>query len=1613
MARLPTYHLIAKSNTVADATWFSRYGGDSYLWGGTLVYDGKVYDHIRYRMRGGVWRYSMVKNMWKFDFNRGHDLEARDNWGKKYSVPWRKLNLGACIQQADGEHRGEQGMFESVGSRFFELAGVESFKTTFSTFRVIDSAQELAPGDQYEGDFWGLYLSVEQEDGRFLDEHGLPDSNFYKMEGGTGELNNQGPNGAGDKSDLNYILSNYTGATDQWWRTNWNLLNYYSYQAIVQGIHHFDIAYDKNYFYYYNSATRLWQVMSWDLDLTWAHNMYDPGDAGIDRLAERILTPARESGTGAQSGTSVMRLTGSRPAFEIEFRNRVREIRDLLFNSDQGWKLIDEYASLVRGVTNSPSILDADRSQWDYNPKMADGAYTPNVGKAGQGRYYQFPLESRTNAALKGSFNATVQIMKNYIGIRGELLDTLATDRAIPLRPDITYTGPDDYPINRLTFQCSHYMSPSNYPFASMRWRLGEVTDTSSPSYNPSVPHKYEIETVWDSGPISVFSLGMTVPSSAVRPGQRYRLRVQFTDNTGRNSSWSQHIEFTCGVQENVADLMNYLRITELMYNPPPGGYEYIELHNFSTTATLDLGGVRFTDGIEFTFPNGTFLGPNAYLVLIDTTNTAAFRAYYKLTESVSLIWAFTKSFDNKGEQVTLKTSAGGSNIVSFTYGDGRGWPRTADGSGNSLILLDSALADQANGSGEYGPNWRSSTYLLGSPGRADPIPPAAPIVLNEIAANTDSTDVFTSNDWIELYNPNDFPVVLGANWYLSDDDADLKKWMIPSNTVVPARGWISFDEQTGFHNPTNIGFGLSSGGEQVFLSCLPGTEENRIVDFVSFKGQEPGWTLGRYPDGAGNWCSLQPATRDMANAAPPSHVVINELMYHPPDKNGLDNVVDEFVELWNPTQSEVHLWNTNGVWRFDGGLTMAFPSNTVLAAGEYLIVVSFDPGTNAAQVEAFKSLYGITDPAVKILGPYLGKLANSSDRVALEKPQASETPGNPSWVVVDEVIYADQSPWPCGSDGTGTSLQRVSADGAGNDPLNWTAQAPTPGLARVPQPPGAPTIVAQPVSASAALNGSAWFDVRVCGTPPYTYQWQFNDADIPNATNSTLVLNNLQITNGGLYTVRVSNEGGSALSAPALLTLAYPPVITLQPLDQVAGVGGSASFTVAAEGSAPLRYQWRVNGTNIPGGTNSTLLLDAIKATDQGNYCALVINNVGTAISSNAMLTVLLPPTISRDPQSAIVVGSTNSLTFGQSFSNVTFFVAASGTHPLAYQWRLNGVEIPFATNSFLRITNASIPDEGIYDVTISNIVGIITSAPAPLVISMVPVITLAPEHFTVAAGSTVALSAAAKGNPLPFNFKWTKDGLTVTNMLLTETNCSLLLANIQPAQGGNYQVVVNNSFETNRITTTPRRIVVVVTPPTNQMVVPGQTVTISAVASAGPWTSRVRYQWQFDGANILNATNSVLSLTNFLPTQEGLYTISVNNPSNVIGNFSAQISIDTDHDGMPDAWETAHQFLPGDPSDASADADHDGMTNLQEYTAGTDPLDAQSFLRLDIQAGEGVILRFNAVSNRVYAIEYSDRIRGLWTKLVDVPVAATNRLFEGYDTSGETNRYYRLQSR
>ena len=833
---------------------------------------------------------------------------------------------------------------------------------------------------------------------------------------------------------MNAFLANYGNASEAWWRTNLHLLKYYSYQAIVQGIHHYDICYDKNFFYYLNPETRLWSVHSWDLDLIWAENMYDAGCGGVDRIKSRLLN-------------------GSRPAIEIEYRNRIREIRDLLFNSDQAWKLIEEHARLLRGTNAGPTLLDADRSMWDYNPKMTSGTFSSSLNKAGTGRFYQW------QEPVSKDFAGAVQLLKNYVMYRStnttgrdRSLDRLAADSLIPNTPTVTYAGPANFPVNKLNFRSSNFTGNGG-AFAALKWRIGEISLTNAWPLIRRTPAIRDRGSLGKSGD-QPFTSAIAIPSSAVKVGHAYRVRVRMKDATGRWSRWSPPVEFMAGEPDNATALADHLRVTELMYNPPAGNeFEFIELHNTSPNLTLDLNGVRFTQGIDFVFPAGVSIAPGSYVLVVKAGNTngfAAFRAHYGLSEAVPIFGPYTGSLSNDGEQVTLKTAAVGTEIVAFEYGDGRGWPLAADGAGHSLVPLESGLASQNAGSLDYPGHWRASTFQKGSPGGADPSLPAS-IVINEVMAHTDYADParpeHDSNDWIELYTTTTNDLSL-TGWYLSDDAAALKKWAIPAVTIL-AGGWVSFDEVSCFHNPITNGFGLAKAGEQVILSYLPGTGQDRVVDAFSFKGQENDISLGRYPDGGRYLYALVP-TRDSANSQPLPHLVLSELMYHPKPTvtNPEDNSVDEYIEVFNPKAVPVNLFDTNGIWRLNGGVEFSFSTNTTLPAGGNLLLVNFNP-TNTTALQAFRSVHGITNAAVPILGPYAGKLKNSRDRVAIEKPQYPDLPQDPpSWVTVDEVIYANQSPWPAAADATGLAIHRQPTSLSGNDPANWLAGPPSPGQA-------------------------------------------------------------------------------------------------------------------------------------------------------------------------------------------------------------------------------------------------------------------------------------------------------------------------------------------------------------------------------------------------------------------------------------------------------------------------------------------------------------------------------------------------------------------------------------
>ena len=697
---IATYHLLTTaddhhdSQHIPDASTGS-YGGSEYLWPGTLVYDGEVYDNIRYRARGGVWRYAMGKNMWKFDFNRGHGFQAKNDYGVEYSEAWDKLNFSALIQQGNYLHRGEQGLFESVGFKLFNLAGVESPHTHYVHFRVVDSTDEVTDS-QFDGDFQGLYLAIEQPDGRMLEEHDLPDGNLYKIERHTGDSSNQGPTQVSDGSDVRNFINEYRSGNPSadWWRENLDLDRYFSYRTIVDGIHHYDIAYGKNYYYYHNPETGKFQVHPWDLDLTWANNMYGSGEHDFVQKVARN----RE--------------------LRVDYQNRVRELRDLLFNVEQTGMLIDEFAAMVYSP-NELSWVDADRAMWDYNPIMTSRFV--NSSKAGAGRFYE---QSETD-----DFAGMMTLMKDYVVERSAFLDgrIRSTSNDAPQTPELTYIGNADYALNGLAFQTSAYADPNDSPFAAMEWRIAEITDPSNPSFGDEPP-KYEITATYETGELDTYGEQWSTPHNELLAGALYRVRVRMKNSDGIWSHWSAPVQFSASAA-TAGDVVTSLRISEVHYHPADPSdaesaagftdadeFEFVELVNVGEQS-IQLDNTEFRQveidgdeqGIDFLFPPGVVLDPGDTILIVE--NLEAFQLRYG--DGFRIAGQWSGKLSNAGETLTLLDD--GATVHSFAFDDA--WYESTDGDGYSLEIAD-LKGDIERWSQQTG--WRPSDAIGGSPGSVE-----------------------------------------------------------------------------------------------------------------------------------------------------------------------------------------------------------------------------------------------------------------------------------------------------------------------------------------------------------------------------------------------------------------------------------------------------------------------------------------------------------------------------------------------------------------------------------------------------------------------------------------------------------------------------------------------------------------------------------------------------------------------------------------------------------------------------------------------------------------------------------------------------------------------------
>ena len=365
-------------------------------------------------------------------------------------------------------------------------------------------------------------------------------------------------------------------------------------------------------------------------------------------------------------------------------------------------------------------------------------------------------------------------------------------------------------------------------------------------------------------------------------------------------------------------------------------------------------------------------------------------------------------------------------------------------------------------------------------------------------------------------------------------------------------------------------------------------------------------------------------------------------------------------------------------------------------------------------------------------------------------------------------------------------------------------------------------------------------------------------------------------------------------------------PFIEIQPVSQTVPFGQpSVSFSVFAVGPGTLTYQWRFNGTNVIGATNSSLTLNFVQYSQAGNYSVVVANSFGSTLSSNAVLTVVppTPPSFATQPAGQIVPMGTN----------VKLTASATGAPPPAYRWYFNGAALfdnshytGTATGTLL-ISNVLTNDTGNYFAVATNTGGSMTSSVAAVTVLIPPTITLQPASQTLPHGSNATFNAVASGGtPLSYQWWFNPGGpggtpLADGGQFSGSTTTNLTISNIQFTNGGNYVLVVTNPVGSAASTAAVLKVIAppaIVQQPADQSSQWGASAIFSVVAIG---SAPLNYQWTLNGSNLNGATNAVLALNNVQPSQAGIYAVTITNVIGSVVSSNAVLTVNLPPPGVP----------------------------------------------------------------------------------------------------------------
>ncbi len=368
--------------------------------------------------------------------------------------------------------------------------------------------------------------------------------------------------------------------------------------------------------------------------------------------------------------------------------------------------------------------------------------------------------------------------------------------------------------------------------------------------------------------------------------------------------------------------------------------------------------------------------------------------------------------------------------------------------------------------------------------------------------------------------------------------------------------------------------------------------------------------------------------------------------------------------------------------------------------------------------------------------------------------------------------------------------------------------------------------------------------------------------------------------TSGTQYRVKISDVSDPDLNdeSESNFEIAAETEITSQPETRRKCEGDDVTFTVVATGSN-LTYQWKKDGSSIPGETSNSLVIQDIAPDDAAEYTVVVDGACGNAVTSNAAeLIVDQKPEMIEPP-------SSQDICKGQS---VVFMVNADGTD-LEYQWKKDGSNLSGETSNELIIDNVTQNDAGSYTVVISGkCPPSVESDPAVLTILDPPEITQQPADKEGCLEDQIELTVQAEGKHIMY--QWRKDGQNINGA----TDPTYLIESLSHNDAGTYDVIADNGCDpkafSDEVQVTVLEIPSITSHPSDTTVIEGR----DAVFSVEVEGEVDEYQWRRNSIELIGMTERTLTISGVTKDDQGGYDCLVTNQCGEVVSQKGRLTVE-----------------------------------------------------------------------------------------------------------------------